>query len=83
MSEAVFCQNMMSELGFKEDFKCVPLHVDTTSGLSLAGNHTYKSHTNHVALTYFCVREIIEEGHMRIHYIPTDKDPAEMNPDFQ
>lgn len=82
MSEAVFCQNMMSEMGFKENFKCVPLHIDTTSGLYLAGNRTYKSHANHVALTYFAF-EIIEEGHTRIHYIPTDKDPTEMNPGFQ
>ena len=43
MREAVFCQNMMMELGFKEDFKCVPLHIENTSALHVAGNQTYSS----------------------------------------
>ena len=30
MKEAVFCANMMQELGFGEKFKCVPLHIDNT-----------------------------------------------------
>lgn len=29
--EAAFCQNMMTELGFKEDRKCVPLYIDNIS----------------------------------------------------
>ena len=42
MREAVFHQNMMTELGFEEDFKCVPLHVDNASALQVhvAGNQT-------------------------------------------
>ena len=31
MKEAVFCANMMQELGFGETFKCVPLHINTSS----------------------------------------------------
>lgn len=27
MKEAVFRQSMTTELGFKKDFKCVPLHI--------------------------------------------------------
>ena len=29
MRKAVFCQNRMTELGLKEDIKCVPLHMNT------------------------------------------------------
>ena len=31
MKEAVFCSNMMLELGFKEGFGSVPFHIDNTS----------------------------------------------------
>ena len=35
--EAVFCSNMMSELGFDKSFGSVPLHIDSTSALYIAG----------------------------------------------
>ena len=39
--KAVFCSNIMSELSFGESFGSVPLHIDNTSALYIAGNHTY------------------------------------------
>ena len=68
--EAVFCQSMMTELGFKEDFKCVPLHIDNTSALHVAGNQTISSRAKHVALRYFYIPEINKEVHASIQYIP-------------
>ena len=41
MKEAVFCSNMMLELGFKEGFGSVPLYIENTSALHIAGNRTY------------------------------------------
>ena len=38
--EAVFCSNMMSELGFGESFGSAPLHIDSMSALHIAGNRT-------------------------------------------
>ena len=80
--EAVFCQNMMTELGFKEDFKSVPLHIDNTSALHVAGNQTYSSRAKHVALRYFYIREIIKEGNVSIRYIPTEKQRADLGTKF-
>ena len=31
MKEAVFCSNMLSELGFGKEFEQVPLHIDHTA----------------------------------------------------
>ena len=31
---------MMGELGFEETFKCVPIHIDNTSALHVAGYKT-------------------------------------------
>ena len=47
--EAVFCSNMISELGFGESFGSVLLDIDSTSALYIAGNHTYIPRAKHVA----------------------------------
>ena len=50
--EAVFCSNMMSEPSFGESFGSVPLHIDNTSALHIAGNRTYSSRVKHIRLRY-------------------------------
>ena len=40
MKEAVFCYNMMKELGFGTRFDNVPVYIDNTSTLHVAGNQT-------------------------------------------
>ena len=50
MKEAVYCANMMQELGIGEEFKCVPLHIDSNSALHVSGNNTLGSPAHHVAL---------------------------------
>ena len=51
--EAIFCSNMMSELGFGESFGSVPLHIDNTSALHIAGNRTYSPRAKHRAEVLF------------------------------
>ena len=80
--EAVFCQSMMTELGFKEDFKCVPLHIDNTSALHVAGNQTISSRAKHVALRYFYIPEINKEVHASIQYIPTERQLQDLGTKF-
>ena len=40
MKEAVFCSNMMKELGFGTRFDNVPVYIDNTLTLHVAGNQT-------------------------------------------
>lgn len=51
--EAVFRQNMIMELGFKGDSKCVPIHILNTSALHVAENQTESSRAKQVALRSF------------------------------
>ena len=67
--EAVFCSNMMSELGFDESFGSVPLHIDNTSALYIAGNHTYIPRAKHIALRYYFFVQELVEGKVGIHYV--------------
>ena len=40
MKETMFCSNMMKELGFGTRFDNVPVNIDNTSTLHVAGNQT-------------------------------------------
>ena len=40
MKDTVFCSNMMKELGFGTRFDNVPVYIDNTSTLHVAGNQT-------------------------------------------
>ena len=62
IKEPVFCSNMMLERSFKEGFNSVPPYIDNTSALHDAGNLTYSPGVKHIALRYFFVRELVEEG---------------------
>ena len=61
MKEAVFFSNML-DLGLDERFGSVPLYIDDTPVLHVAGNRTYSPRAKHVALRYFFVQKLVEEG---------------------
>ena len=69
MKGAVFCSNMMLELGFKEGFGSVPLYINITSALHVTGNRTYSPRAKHIALRYFFVQELVAEGKITIHFV--------------
>ena len=50
---AVFCSSMMLELGFDQSFGNVPLYIDSTSALHVAGNRSYSIRAKHITLRYF------------------------------
>ena len=62
MKESVFCSNMMLELGFKEGFGSVPLQIGNTLALHVTGSRTYSPRAKHIALRYFFLQELMEEG---------------------
>ena len=78
MKEAVFCSNMLTELGFGKEFAQVPLYCDNTATLHALGNRSFSSRTKHIALRSFFIRELVTEGKISIHYIPTDDNPADI-----
>ena len=56
MKQAVFCSNMMTELGFGKEFGHVPPHIDNTATLHVIGNRAFSSRTKHIALRFFYIR---------------------------
>ena len=82
MKEAVFCSNMMTELGFGQQFGQVPLYFDSTATLHVLGNQAFSSRTKHIALRYFYVGELVTERANSIHYIPTELQLADIGTKF-
>ena len=75
--EAVFCSNTMSGLGFDKSFGSVPLYIDNTLALHVAGNRTYSPRAKHIALRYFFVQELVE-GKVSIHYAKSEGQLADL-----
>ena len=53
MKEAVFCSNMLTELGIGKEFEQVPLHIENTVTLQVIGNRAFSYRTKYVALRLF------------------------------
>ena len=53
IKKAVFCSIIMVELSFEKGSSGVPLYLDNTSTLHVAGNRTYSPRAKHIALMFF------------------------------
>ena len=70
----MFGSNIRLELGFDESFGSLPLYIDNTSALHIAGNRTYIPSAKHIALRYyFFVQELVEVK-VTIHYVVKGED---------
>ena len=78
MKEAVFCLNMLTELGFGKEFEQVPRHIDNTATPHGIGNRAFSSRTKHIALRFFYIRELAKENKIATHYISTKRELADI-----
>ena len=78
MKEAVFCSNMMLELGFDKSFGSVSQYIDNTSALHVTGNRTYSPRAKNITLRYFFVQELVEEGKVSTHYVKSEDQLADL-----
>ena len=67
------CFNMMVELGFEKGFSSVLLYLDNTSTLYADGNRTYILREKYIALRYFFVQVLVEEGKITIQNVNTQE----------
>ena len=56
--------------------------ISTTLALHVAGNHTFSSRAKHVALRLFYIREVVQEGMVSIHYVPTEDNISDLGTKF-
>ena len=56
----------------------MPLLCDNTLTLDALGNRSFSSRTKHIALRYFCIRELVSEGRININYVSTENNLADI-----
>nr|GEV36617.1 retrovirus-related Pol polyprotein from transposon TNT 1-94 [Tanacetum cinerariifolium] len=76
VKEEIWLQGLLGELGMCQKF--VTTHSDSHSEIHFAKNEVYHARTKHIDVGYHFIREILEEGGVRIQKIHTSKNPADM-----
>ncbi|GJT18000.1 transposable element [Tanacetum coccineum] len=76
VKEAIWLQGLLDELGINQ--KIVTMYSDSQSAIHLAKNQVYHARTKHIDVRYHFIREILEEGRVRIQKVHTSKNPADM-----
>nr|GEV19068.1 retrovirus-related Pol polyprotein from transposon TNT 1-94 [Tanacetum cinerariifolium] len=68
VKEAIWLQGLLDELGINQKF--VTVYSDSQSAIHLVKNQVYHARTNHIDVRYHFIREILEEGGVRIQKTP-------------
>ena len=60
----------------------MPVNIDNTATLHVIGNRAFSSRIKHIALHFFYVRELANDGTISIQYIPTENQLANIGNKF-
>jgi len=70
-TQLLWMKQMLNDYGLK--FSSADLHCDNTSAINIAKNPVQHSRTKHIDIRHHFIRDLVESGDIRMHYIPTDK----------
>lgn len=82
MKITMSCFNMMVEVGFKKGLSSVPLCRNNTSTLHVTGNRIYSPRAKNVALRYFFVQDLVQEGKITIHCVNTHNQFTDLGTNY-
>ena len=75
-TEAIYLSNFLRELGIDSDGP-TPLYVDNKSAVDLSYNPEHHSRVKHIERRHFFIRECVEDGRLRVPYVPTEDNVAD------
>ena len=52
--------------------------MDNQSALSVAKNPEHHGRMKHLDLHFYWLRDVVADGHITVHYMPTDTMPADV-----
>lgn len=73
----MWMKQMLKNYGLK--FRSAYLHCDNTSAINIAKNPVQHFRTKHIDIRHHFIRELVEDGDIKLHYIPTDKQLADIH----
>ncbi|KAL5521951.1 hypothetical protein ACEPAF_1818 [Sanghuangporus sanghuang] len=75
--EIMWLRNLFTEFGYKFDAPS-SLYIDNQSALSVANNPEHHGRMKHLDLRFYWLRDVVEAGHIKVHYLPTQTMPADI-----
>ena len=75
--DMIFYRRMLSRLSPDSVTGPVELATDNKSALNLAYNPEHHDKTKHVERRHFFVRDMVEQMHVRVPYVPTDENESD------
>jgi hypothetical protein len=77
VQEALWLQGLFKELGFTGTGTAV-LYEDNQSAMRTAKNGVRSERTKHVDIKYHFITDVVESGKVRIEWIPSAQQPADI-----
>ena len=74
--EAIYLSGFLHELGVNVS-EPPPLKMDNKSAIDLAYNPEHHSKTKHIERRHYFIRECVENGKLRVPFVPTDENVAD------
>jgi hypothetical protein len=75
-AQILWMKNQLLDYGIK--YSKTPIFCDNTSAIAISNNPVMHSKTKHIDLRYHFIRDNIMKGHIELHFIPTDKQLADI-----
>ena len=75
--ELQWLRGLMREIGVERDGTAV-LYGDNQSAIAAAKNGVRTERTKHIDIRYHFISDVIERGHLRMEWVPTDQQQADI-----
>jgi len=76
IKEGIWLQDLLDDLGI--DQGQLKINCDSTSAIYLARNQVYHAQIKHIDVRFHFVREILDDGDIKLLKIHTTKNPTDM-----
>ena len=76
LQDVLHFQQTLSELGFNQF--SMPIYCDNQSAIALAVSTKNHPRVKHIAIKYHFIRDEIEKGTVKLYYVPTDQQIADI-----
>ena len=75
--EAVWLRKLLSDL-FDGKLESTIIHCDNQSCIELSGNQMFHDRSKHIEMKYHFIRDLVQRGTLKLHYICTDEQIADI-----
>ncbi|CAI0435035.1 unnamed protein product [Linum tenue] len=75
-AQLLWLKSQLNDYGLK--VSSVPLYCDNTSAICMTKNPVQHSRTKHIDIKYHFIRELVKDGHISLHHIPTEFQLADL-----